>query len=123
MPRVLGSVTLLRDHRTGVAGARSRSAGVTVVAFAGDHGAAWCIHARLEQGLEQRRVGLVAAGKLRRQSDGYQSRSSGEFSLYIGPLTGRVNWAFFEVSNGIPFVIRLCFSSQIFACQFYLSVL
>ncbi len=64
VPGGRGGVGLLRDHRNGTAGAGGGPVGAAVIALVGDHGAGRAIRAEVEQGLEHRRVGLLAAGDL-----------------------------------------------------------
>ncbi len=56
-----GGVGLVRDHRDSAASSGGGSVGAAVVALVGDHGAGCAIRAEVEQGLEHRRVGLLAA--------------------------------------------------------------
>ena len=54
-------VGLVRDDRDSTASSGGGSVSAAVVALVGDHGAGRAIRAKVEQGLEHRRVGLLAA--------------------------------------------------------------
>ena len=63
-PRGRDGVGLVRNDRDGAAGAGGGSVGAAIIALVGDHSARRGVWPEAQEGLEHRRVGLLAPGDL-----------------------------------------------------------